>query len=155
MFVMLGFAGHSRLWWWNKSLTFGSSMSLVGNSWMGKVSILQPNRGGYIHTTIHIFCLFAHISPSRFTRMLQCPRLKLAPPTLVRRPQRPSTPNTNQAPEANSPSSDQTRRALTLADADHALCVFGLGLAFRVQNAVNRTADTEIRRRLNNKWEIV
>ena len=80
--------------------------------------------------------------------------LKLASSTPIRRAKRSSSPNSNQSPEPNPPSSDQPSRSLTLADANHALGIFSLGLAFRVHDAVDCSANTEIRRRFDDERQI-
>jgi hypothetical protein len=80
--------------------------------------------------------------------------LKLAPSASIRRPKRPSSPNTDQTPEPNSPSSNQSSRSLTLANTNHTLGILGLSLAFRVHDAVNRPADAQVRRWLDDKRQV-
>ena len=80
--------------------------------------------------------------------------LKLTPSASIRRPKRTSSPNTNQSPEPNSPSSDQPSRSLALADANHALGILGLGLALRVHDAVDRATNAKIRRWFDDERQV-
>jgi hypothetical protein len=80
--------------------------------------------------------------------------LKLATSALIRRPKRASSPDADQTPETDSPASDQTSRALALANADHALGVLGLSLTLRVHDAVDSAADAEVWRRFDDQREI-
>ena len=91
---------------------------------------------------------------TKFINTAQSAHLKLAPSAPIRRPKRPSSPNTNQSPEPNSPPSNQTSRSLTLTDANHALGILSFSLALRVHDTVYRAANTKIRRRLDDKWQI-
>ena len=88
------------------------------------------------------------------SRVHQSSRSKLAASTSIRRPKRASSPDTNQSPETDSPSSYQPSRTLTLANTNHALGILSLSLTFSVHDAVNRAADTEIRRRLDDEWQV-
>lgn len=116
---------------------------------IGEIFDKKVFRQDYRTTELGIYTLHTKLARTHARRHRQTQsatsqvyrNLELAPSTFVRRPKRTSTPHANQPPEPYSPASDQPSRSLTLADADHALGIFSLCLAFRVHDAVDGAAN--------------